>query len=73
MLASMALLPEGFDLEGWKQVASAIGYSESYARGLARLAKDPLPVSEMRGRIIARSSDLRAWLARQVKPKSGAA
>lgn len=69
----MALLPDGYDLDGWKAVASAIGYSESHARALARDARDPLPVSDLRGRVVARSGDLRAWLARQVRPRVGAA
>lgn len=72
-------LPPGYDLDGWKAIAGAAGLAESHCRAMSRAASDPLPVHEMtlpgatRPRILGRASEIRAWLARQVKPRAGAA
>ncbi len=58
--------PEGFDLEGFKEIAKLIGRSEDAAQRLAVRDSDPLPV-EWFGRLAyAKKPDVRAWLAREM-------
>lgn len=67
---------DSFDCEGWAQISSALGCSESHARGLASApTSDPMPVVRVGSRVRGKTSDLRAWAARQAKPyqRAGAA
>lgn len=62
---------DGFDCEGWAQVADALGCSQNHARMLERRASsdDPMPVSMVGRQVIAKGDELRAWAARQVRPR----
>lgn len=55
-------------LQGWKQIASAIGRDEKTARSYADEAIDPLPAYEYLGAIIVVESALQEWLKRQARP-----
>ena len=54
-------------IEGWKQIARAVGASERTARRLGQRARDPLPVWTYLGRMVAYPSALREWRARQMR------
>lgn len=54
-----------FDVIGWKHIADVIDRAESAARRYADRAHDPLPVVEQLGRVVAKRSELLAWLSRQ--------
>lgn len=60
---------EDFDLDGWAEIAGAIGKSgvdERTARRYANRADDPLPVYVGLGRVVARRSEVKAWVRRQL-------
>lgn len=65
----------GFDLEGWKAIAPVTGCSENWCREQAKRASDPLPVKYYAGRVVAKRSEVVAWVERQVRdaPGGGAA
>lgn len=51
-------------IEGWKEIAAALGVSEDTAQRLAGRAVDPLPVKNFNGRRWARTDELTAWAHR---------
>lgn len=57
------------DLVGWKEIADALGVSETTAQEWAR--SHGLPVARFMGKVEARTSDLKAWRdARTEKPSA---
>lgn len=62
----MAPLPPGYDVGGWKEIASVVGLSASTLQRL-RSSSDPPPVHDDITGVVARRADLIAWRARQVK------
>lgn len=79
ILVSKGILPErampeereamkipGFDLDGWKEIADALGCSEATAR---RKREEGLPVRtiDSSGRVIASRAEIAAWLRAQVR------
>jgi len=57
----------GYDLDGWKEIADALGCSVSSAQ---RARSRGLPVREVAGtgRVVASRSEVQSWLASQVRP-----
>ena len=57
-------------VEGWKEIAAAIGASVGAAQSYAKKRKDPLPVYWRRcgGTVVAHATALRDWVARQEIP-----
>lgn len=57
----------GYDLDGWKEIADALGCSVSSAQ---RARARGLPVREVAvtGRVVASRSEVQSWLASQVRP-----
>lgn len=64
--ASMAK-PPGYDLDGWKEIASHLGCGETTAKRWAQRGSDPLPTAEYNGSRVASKARLDAWRARQVR------
>ena len=60
---------DGYDLEGWKEIADALGVSEATAR---RYQDAGLPVAVVggSGRIVANRSAVCAWNCARVQPKA---
>lgn len=54
-----------FDVVGWKRIAEVIERAEGAAQRYAERETDPLPVYEQLGRVVAKRSELLAWLSRQ--------
>lgn len=57
---------DGYDLDGWKEIAEAVGCSVDTAQRY--YARDALPVAKVgpSGRVIASRSEIEAWKRRQV-------
>lgn len=57
-------------VQGWKEIAEALGVSTVTAQGYARRKVDPLPVYWRRcgGGVVAHATALRDWLERQEIP-----
>jgi hypothetical protein len=74
ILPERAAMPEeretmkipGYDLDGWKEIADALGCSEATAR---RRREEGLPVRtiDSSGRVIASRAEIAAWLRAQVR------
>ena len=62
-------LPDGYDLEAWKEIAACAGVSTGHARRLAKREHDPLPVDYARTRPISSRAAIDAWLRRQIRPR----
>lgn len=60
------MAPEGWDLDGWKEIASIVGRSEDSCARLAARGDDPLPIARYGNRVIARRAELLAWVSREV-------
>lgn len=65
--------PDGWDCDGWNEIADAVGLHPDTARKLAKRPSDPLPVADFMGRVIAKKTELDAWLERQVRPRANGA
>lgn len=59
--------PEGWDLDGWKEISSIVGRSDDVCQRLAARAEDPLPIDRYLGRPIAKRADVLAWVRREVE------
>lgn len=64
--ATMAA-PEGWDLDGWKEIGRVVGKSEDTCQRLAGRDDDPLPIDRFLGRPIAKRADVIAWVRREVE------
>lgn len=53
----------GWDLDGWKEIADALGVSVRTAQRWSR-ELDGMPVDSLRGRVKASRAALRAWAER---------
>jgi hypothetical protein len=71
--ASEGDMAAGYEIEGWKDIATACGCSVSRLQRLMGTSDAP-PVhrDHLRGVVVAKRSDLESWRARQVKPKDAA-
>lgn len=57
----------GYDLESWKEIAPLVGRSEDTCRVLSRRAAHPLPVEEYLGRVVAKRTEVEAWVGAEVE------
>lgn len=64
--ASVAL-PNGYDVEGWKEIGEIVGRGREACAALARRPLHPLPVRWYLGKAIARRTELQAWIEREVR------
>lgn len=69
----------GFDLNGWKEIAGALGVSVPTATRYARASTDPLPIAHVGTAdaacrsVIAKRADVTAWMVRRVTHVAGSA
>lgn len=52
-----------WDAEGWTEIAGEVGRGVRLCQELAEREQHPLPVRKVMGRIVARKSEIRGWLA----------
>lgn len=69
---TMAKIP-GFTLQGWKQIADAVGKSEDWCQKRAGRASDPLPIKRLGREVYGNPAALAAWLAAEPDRESAAA
>lgn len=59
----------GWDLQGWIEISLEVGLHEDTCRRMSQRDDDPLPVLDYFGLMVAHRADVRAWIARQAKPR----
>lgn len=57
----------GYDLSGWKDIASHLDRSESWCRERGERKDDPLPVKRIGREVVAIKAEVTTWYARQLR------